>query len=256
MQTLKKYIIESFVSFNPDKLTDKLKAITGDKSNFNWTYEKKYNAANTVIWTVNDTWILDDDSDKTAKLKDCPDAEKIYKVLSFFNYYISAIIPGDVDGEFEERPKIFLEPRYTVNVTKKWIKKNRKNNIFYHVTRTSNVDNILKKGLKPKSGKSAAEGGYRIFDEKVFLIANTENIIDDINEIVESLTLAYDDYTVLKIDLGRHNIDLYVDDAYTAQKFELTNKNSSILYTYEAIPPQLISIVDYDNDKFYAYRKI
>ena len=40
-------------------------------------------------------------------------------------------------------------------------------NILYHITESLNVPDILKKGLRPKTGKRKYQGGYRYFPERV-----------------------------------------------------------------------------------------
>ena len=42
-----------------------------------------------------------------------------------------------------------------------------------------NLKKIFKRGLTPKVGKTRIQGGYRYFPEKVFLLADSENNLDD-----------------------------------------------------------------------------
>ena len=98
-----------------------------------------------------------------------------------------------------------------------------------------NLKKIFKRGLTPKVGKTRIQGGYRYFPEKVFLLADSEYAKSNIEEIIQNKQLSDEDYVILKIDLKAHNIGLYKDDFYNDEEF---------VYTYEAIPPELLTIIE------------
>jgi hypothetical protein len=249
MKTLKECINESLISHDAKKLAAKIAGAFSKQFGQLWAY---------VNWPLDDNTgtvklylnniglkLLDDNSYMTGKLADNEISKKFYKMLNFFNYHITSIEEGDPDASEENNsdwPCINIEPRYSKNVTKKFIKGNRKNNIFYHVTRRENVENILKKGLKCKEGKSAAEGGYRYFPDKIFLIAESKFLRDDIDVITEAFGLYGDDFAIIKVNFGKRKFDLYKDDA----SYFGRPASDTFVYTYENIPPQMLSLVEYD----------
>ena len=102
-----------------------------------------------------------------------------------------------------------------------------------------NVPDILRKGLRPKTGKRKYQGGYRYFPERLYLIGHNPDIIANINSVINDKEFEKRgiQYTILKIDLGEHNVSLWYDDA-SVGKYNV--------YTLEAIPPSLISITTKD----------
>ena len=164
------------------------------------------------------------------ELSDCELSDKIYDILEFYKYYITFI-------EENEKGYILAIESYFTKDARETIKEN--GNILYHITESRNVPDILRKGLIPKTGKRKYQGGYRYFPERVYLIGNNPNIVENIDSVIRDKEFEKNgrQYTILKIDLGKHNISLWYDDA-SAGKYNV--------YTLEAIPPSLISITTLD----------
>ena len=164
------------------------------------------------------------------ELSDCELSDKIYDILEFYKYYITFI-------EENEKGYILAIESYFTKDARETIKEN--GNILYHITESRNVPGILRKGLIPKTGKRKYQGGYRYFPERVYLIGNNPNIIENIDSVIDDKEFEKRgiQYTILKIDLGKHNISLWYDDA-SVGKYNV--------YTLEAIPPSLISITTLD----------
>lgn len=164
------------------------------------------------------------------ELSDCKLSDKIYDILEFYKYYITFI-------EENEKGYILAIESYFTEDARETIKEN--GNILYHITESLNVPDILRKGLRPKTGKRAYQGGYRYFPERVYLIGNNPNIIENIDSVIidKQFEKRGIQYSILKIDLGKHNVSLWYDDA-SVGKYNV--------YTLEAIPPSLISITTLD----------
>ena len=164
------------------------------------------------------------------ELSDCELSDKIYDILEFYKYYITFI-------EENEKGYILAIESYFTKDARETIKEN--GNILYHITESRNVPDILRKGLIPKTGKRKYQGGYRYFPERVYLIGNNPNIVENIDSVIRDKEFEKNgrQYTILKIDLGKHNISLWYDDA---------SDGKYNVYTLEAIPPSLISITTLD----------
>ena len=164
------------------------------------------------------------------ELSDCKLSDKIYDILEFYKYYITFI-------EENEKGYIVAIESYFTEDARETIKEN--GNILYHITESLNVPDILRKGLRPKTGKRKYQGGYRYFPERVYLIGNNSNIVENIDSVIidKQFEKRGIQYSILKIDLGKHNISLWYDDA-SVGKYNV--------YTLEAIPPSLISITTLD----------
>ena len=164
------------------------------------------------------------------ELSDCKLSDKIYDILEFYKYYITFI-------EENEKGYILAIESYFTEDARETIKEN--GNILYHITESLNVPDILRKGLRPKTGKRKYQGGYRYFPERVYLIGNNPNIVENIDSVIidKQFEKRGIQYSILKIDLGEHNVSLWYDDA-SVGKYNV--------YTLEAIPPSLISITTID----------
>lgn len=164
------------------------------------------------------------------ELSDCELSDKIYDILEFYKYYITFI-------EENKKGYILAIESYFTEDARAIIKEN--GNILYHITESLNVPDILRKGLRPKTGKRKYQGGYRYFPERVYLIGNNPNIIENIDSVIidKQFEKRGIQYSILKIDLGKHNVSLWYDDA-SVGKYNV--------YTLEAIPPSLISITTLD----------
>ena len=93
------------------------------------------------------------------ELSDCKLSDKIYDILEFYKYYITFI-------EENEKGYILAIESYFTEDARETIKEN--GNILYHITESLNVPDILRKGLRPKTGKRKYQGGYRYFPERVY----------------------------------------------------------------------------------------
>ena len=164
------------------------------------------------------------------ELSDCKLSDKIYDILEFYKYYITFI-------EENEKGYILAIESYFTEDARETIKEN--GNILYHITESHNVPDILRKGLILKTGKRIYQGGYRYFPERVYLIGNNPNIVENIDSVIidKQFEKRGIQYSILKIDLGKHNISLWYDDA---------SDGKYNVYTLEAIPPSLISITTLD----------
>ena len=228
----KKYLIshndiirESLKSHNYEHLLKQLKELLSNNIiaiDKNHSTEKKFNNRIVVLQITNK---LDIFNNSLHKLNDSKLSHKIYEILNFHNYYISLI-------EYNQNNNlIYLEPMYTKEATE-FIRSN--GDILYHITNRKNLNDILKTGLRPKVGKSndPNKNGYRYFVERVFLIANSKNIKDDIDEVTSNLD--ENDYVILKIDASKLNFTFWWDDA----------SKGNTVYTYESISPKFISIAN------------
>ena len=168
------------------------------------------------------------------ELSDCELSDKIYNILEFYKYYITFI--EEYKKENVEGYILQIESYFTEDA-RETIKEN--GNILYHITESRNVPDILRKGLIPKTGKRTYQGGYRYFPERVYLIGNNPNIVENIDSVIIDNEFEKNgiQYAILKIDLGKHNISLWYDDA---------SDGKYNVYTLEAIPPSLISITTID----------
>ena len=164
------------------------------------------------------------------ELSDCKLSDKIYDILEFYKYYITFI-------EENEKGYILAIESYFTEDARAIIKEN--GNILYHITESLNVPDILRKGLRPKTGKRKYQGGYRYFPERLYLIGHNPNIIANVDSVIidKQFEKRGIQYSILKIDLGKHNISLWYDDA-SVGKYNV--------YTLEAIPPSLIRITTLD----------
>lgn len=126
-----------------------------------------------------------------------------------------------------------LQSAQTENATE-FVKKQR---YVYHITHKDNIQNILKKGLRPKVKKNNDEDRYRYYTERIFLIVDSENIKSDITQVINDLNL-WRDYAILKIDISKLNITYWWDDA----------SRGNTVYTVESIHPKFIEVIDNINN--------
>ena len=173
------------------------------------------------------------------ELSDCELSDKIYGILEFYKYYITYIDEykkENEEGDILEGYILAIESYFTEDA-RAAIKEN--GNILYHITESINVPDILRKGLIPKTGKRKYQGGYRYFPERVYLMSHHPGIVENSDSVIRDKEFEKNriQYTILKIDLGKHNISLWYDDA---------SDGKYNVYTLEAIPPSLISITTLD----------
>ena len=230
------WINETLTPHSKDKLINSIKFILGDYCeaiNDNPAQKENYQSKGCVVFFVRRDCPIFNEPDAdfltSFELADCSMSDEIYNVLEFRNYFISEIQYNKENGLF----LLFLESYFTADASKD-IKEN--GNILYHITERKRLNDILRCGLRPKTGKRPYEGGYRFFPKRLYLIGNNPNIKDDIKNVVKDKQFEERgiDYVILQIDLGKHNIGLWYDDA---------SNNKFNVYTLELIPPKLIKEV-------------
>ena len=221
-------IRESLTSYSGKKLAEKISKVIGEHGMIDSSTSDN---PQTIYAFLIDDYLVHSKSTEDFTLSDTIESDNVYKLLKQFNYHITKI------DKFKDDYLIVIEPRYTEDMTE-YLRK--KTDIFYHITHRDNLKKIFKRGLTPKVGKTRIQGGYRYFPEKVFLLADSEYRESNIKEIIQNKQLSDEDYVILKINLKGHNIGLYKDDFYNDEEF---------VYTYEAIPPELLTIVELEDLK-------
>ena len=164
----------------------------------------------------------------TCYLKSSKLSDKVYDIIDFMLYNVTYVELNESNYKYT----IYIEPVYTKNV-EDLVKKN--GNIVYHVTHKNNLNSVLKSGLRPKVGKTPYEDtdkGYRYFPERLFVVNNSKNIKTDLKQIILDKQLKDGEYIILKINVKKHNISFFVDDA---------SDTENCFYTLESIPPSLIT---------------
>lgn len=220
LMTHNEWILESLKSHHHKHLIHSVEKIFGDDllKVSDVPSQKKLNNRDLAFVISTDTGIF---SNNRTKLSDSPLSKKLYKVLDFHNYYISTIEHNSDYGA------IYVEPLYTEDATQ-FVKDN--GGIVYHITDRKYLDKILRTGLRPKVS-NAEKGMYRYFTERVFLISHSEDIEEDIENVIYDTDIQ--DYVILKIDVSKLNITFWFDDA----------SEGNTIYTYESIPPKFISVI-------------
>lgn len=221
-------IRESLTSYSGKKLAEKISKVIGDHGMVDSSTSDN---PQTIYVFLIDDYLVHSKSTEDFTLSDTIESDNVYKLLKQFNYHITKI------DKFKDDYLIVIEPRYSEDMTD-YLRK--KTDIFYYITDRDNLKKIFKRGLTPKVGKTRIQGGYRYFPEKVFLLADSEYRESNIKEIIQNKQLSDEDYVILKIDLKGHNIGLYKDDFYNDEEF---------VYTYEAIPPELLTIIELEDLK-------
>ena len=221
-------IRESLTSYSGKKLAEKISKVIGEHGMVDSSTSDN---SQTIYVFLIDDYLVHSKSTEDFTLSDTIESDNVYKLLKQFNYHITKI------DKFKDDYLIVIEPRYSKDMTEYL---HKKTDIFYHITHRDNLKKIFKRGITPKVGKTRIQGGYRYFPEKVFLLADSEYRESNIKEIIQNKQLSDEDYVILKIDLKGHNIGLYKDDFYNDEEF---------VYTYEAIPPELLTIVELEDLK-------
>ena len=221
-------IRESLTSYFGKKLAEKISKVIGEHGMVDSSTSDN---PQTIYVFLIDDYLVHSKSTEDFTLSDTIESDNVYKLLKQFNYHITKI------DKFKDDYLIVIEPRYSKDMTE-YLRK--KTDIFYHITHRDNLKKIFKRGITPKVGKTRIQGGYRYFPEKVFLLADSEYRESNIKEIIQNKQLSDEDYVIFKIDLKGHNIGLYKDDFYNDEEF---------VYTYEAIPPELLTIVELEDLK-------
>ena len=226
------WIIENLKSHNYGIVVKRLTKILGDNIldiNTDKLSEKYTDARIIRIELKKECDIFNKDSENTFKLNSSKLSNDIYNIINFHNYYITLIY------NYNYSNVIILEPKYTENATEFVLK----HKYIYHITNKKNLQNISKKGLRPRAKKTNNEDPYRYFIDRIYFTvdSDSENIYDELKNII--LDLGYDinssDYAILQIDTSKLNITYWWDDA----------SQGNTVYTYESIPPKLISVIEF-----------
>lgn len=202
-------LYETLTSHNVDSLINKLTKEFEEINNIEKISSKNSKALPiSVFINKKDNDIFDDTRIESLKTLDNDQGNKFSDILTFFNYYVSQIY--DKDNYYE----ILLEPAFTSKIDNKNIK------YIYHITNRKNIQNIKIFGLRPKVGKTPEEGGYRYFTKRLFFVSDNdsnEQLIKDLSDEIKDLGLDNKNinskYAIIRIDISKHNIDLYKDTA-------------------------------------------
>ena len=221
-------IIETLKSHPHEKLMNRIgKEFSGKYERIYCISNKDADALPVVLQVPKDNLFVTSFELGGNRLSNTKTSDKLYDILEFFNYYVTLIErSNEIDGY-----DIFFEPEYTKDILQD-IKDNGGH--VYHVTSKENYEKIKRTGLRPKVGKVRKEaGGYRYFTERTFLIGDNkskEETIKNIRSVINDLEKK--EYVIIDIDLSNYEIGLWEDGA---------SEGKYNVYTYEAIPPRLIS---------------
>ena len=184
-----------------------------------------------------DDIMCDDENDKKPAfifLKDGYNATELTtkdnnfkNILEFYNYFVTQIQGNNM---------IIAEPRYSERA-EHYIYGDC-HGIVYHITYQDAADEIMKTGLRCKTG-SRRKGFYRDFPKRIYVVAVDPSFIDrPMQEVIEDLAYAVTgtttDMAALKINLCKRHIPFYKD---TAMRDEIS------YFTYNSIPPECIEKV-------------
>lgn len=153
--------------------------------------------------------------------------EKFKNIMHYFNYFYTQTNHG------RDRQYVLLEPHFSkeVNVEE------RNHAWAFHVTTEDELDEILKRGLRPKGSKDREKEGkkvYRYYPERVYLILPHSSDKTYVRRKIEEVIRMKDkdDFVVLKIDL-HHIKDSFYEDVTMPSK-------EDYVYTYQEILPRYI----------------
>lgn len=207
--TFQNNLYETLTSHNVDSLINKLNREFNDIIlNIEKISTRESDALPISVFIKKENNILNKENIDSLKILDTEEGNNFNDILTFFNYYISEIY--DKDNSYE----ILIEPAFTT-------KEDNKNIIYiYHITRRKNIQNIKLLGLRPRVGKTKAEGGYRYFTKRLYFVTDkdgNEQLINDLKNELNDLGLdnktLNTKYTIIRIDISKYNIDLYRDTA-------------------------------------------
>lgn len=238
MKVLKydEYIDETLITHKSQPLIDRIKIllepylISCDFDNL-----ESHNSIDVIyIELKQQNPIVDVSCVSTYKLKDSDLSVEFMKLVEFFNYYITVI---SLQSNFE----IYLEPKYTVNVTKEI----EKCKYVYHITDMINLKSILKNGLRVRSGNI---NGYRYFPAKIFCVGRNDTVektIQNLNKVI-NMKHSGSGYVILEINLtdetGKIPIDFWEDTS--VKQYDIENA----CYTFSSIPKKFIKYYFNIND--------
>lgn len=222
------WVVENFKSHDHKIVVNRLRKLLGNNIidiNTDKLSEKYTTARIVRIELTKDCNIFDNNSTETFKLNNSELSNKINEILSFHNYYITLIY------FYDRSNAIILEPKQTKDASN-FVKQSK---YVYHITYKDNLQNILKKGLRPKAKKTQENSIYRYYTDRVFLIVDSPNVKEDLVNVIQDLGYNpfSEDYIILKIDISRLNITYWWDDA----------SGGETVYTIESIPPKFIKVI-------------
>ena len=159
--------------------------------------------------------------------------EQFNVLLQVFGYYVTT------KSNANDKYFITICPNFARDANKMVYKTNHGK--LYHFTANEHAEEILRTGLRCKSSK------YRQFPERIYLYSSDKplNKIPDIDKFIKKVTGIFDrkrfGLVVYKIDLSKlpkqYLINFYNDDYMN---------ESEAVYTYNNIPPECITKVDYN----------
>lgn len=199
MRKLNNYIDESLLkSYNNTLLIKKLKS----KYNIQ-EYDSKSNIKSFVF-----------------NIKEEITDDNFLRILDFYGYYCSEI-RKDPNNIF----LYYIEPVFSEKCTDKVY--NESNGKIYHITNVANLNNILRKGIKPTVGKN-----YRIFSERAFFVYGKTNdeIIKNVSHIINEKG---SNYTIIEIDISHYKVNFYYDTS--------ENKQYNCIYSNNVFFPHLLN---------------
>ena len=200
---------------------------------------------------------------------------KINEICKLTNYYLTMNSISNVEYV---RNSLTFEPLYPEMVTNN-IKENF-NGKIYHVTKTSNIDSINKKGIlavgpenkniddpilaldidtlktnalnnflsddskttKEKIGKSIV---YRNFPNRAFFFYGNKDVLKMAEELFKYLSKSSsiwskEDYSIVEIDINKHNLTLYKDTLLSPEN-DFDKKGIYFCYSNIDVPKEMIS---------------
>ncbi len=202
MITIQNYIDESLIkSYNHTSLIKKLKA--------------KYN-----IYNINEYDSKSNIKSFVFNVKEEITDDNFLRILDFYGYYCSEICK-DTNNIF----LYYIEPVFSEKCTDTVYKES--NGKIYHITKNTNLNNILRKGIKPTVGKN-----YRVFSERAFFVYGKTNdeIIKNVSHIINEKGT---NYTIIEVDISHYKVNFYYDTS--------ENKQYNCIYSNNVFFPHLLN---------------
>ena len=218
-------LLEMLSVHNNDKIKEKLLSSIKSINNITSESDSKFGVLKLTLIDGKQNLCVFGKSEKDNSLADTSEAKKFKEILDFYGYYIT-LININMLGRYT----IYIEPKMTED---DFDEIRKSGGCIWHVTSRTLKMTIKRTGLRPKAGKSIVKGGYRYFPERIYFLKNSKDIKNEIKEIAKTKGLSR--YIIVKVDLKEHKFPLYKDTAYDTD---------GKVYTYTAIPPNMITIHD------------
>lgn len=144
-------------------------------------------------------------------------------LLEFYGYFIAG---------YEKQngcTYIYIEPVYPINYNN-YVNYNC-HGIVYHITEKSNVQSVLKSGLRIRNSKY--KGDYRNFPARIYLCASPKfNDFEMLKSVADKvIDGGWKNAAILKINVRNAKINFYKDEIM---------KDDCSFFTYHNIPPEWI----------------